>query len=762
MGCSLGGKVGYRTRHDSRCGTGTRLVFLTEGLMLRMFQDEDSLADVGAVILDEFHERSLDADLLLALARKLQETRRPDLKLIVMSATLDVEAVSGYLSAPALECTARTFPVEVRYWKDEQPPRKPWDLAAAALAGIFRREEEGDVLIFMPGAYEIRRTIEACGALSTPGPVGFLPLYGDLPEAEQDRAVAPSRTRKVIVSTNVAETSITIEGVRHVIDSGLVRSQHFDSRRGLNVLSVRRTSVGSAEQRAGRPGRTAPGRCVRLWSAWDHKSRAEHDLPEVKRLDLAAAVLFLKSCGVAAPESLVWLDPPDGAKVGAALSLLHRLGATRPDGTLARTGTAMARLPMHPRLSRMVVEGVRRNCADEVCLRAALISERNILIRDAKRSFADLSDEEYNSDFVLLSAALDYASSSRFDRQACRRKGLHAGAARRVDQTRRLYRKLSRRLESQGEPGSSQPATLSLLAAFPDQVAARRSPTSPAYDLVGQRSGQLARDCAARGAAVVVAAEVTEVGSGGSMKLTLSLAEPVEPEWLAELFPDRMESRDELRWDADQRAVEQVREELYDGIPILTERGPADKDDRAAAMLAQRIHAEECTLKKWDDKVEAWLDRVRCVAEWFPERGLLTYDDDDRLVILQEICSDANRFSQVVNRPCLDHVRNALSWADQQFVKKMAPERIQLPRGWRMRVTYKPGERPRGKAKIQDLYDVNETPAVAGGRQPLLLEILGPNFRPVQTTDDLAGFWANWYPKLKNQLQRRYPKHEWR
>ena len=362
-----------------------------------------------------------------------------------------------------------------------------------------------------------------------------------------------------------------------------------------------------------------------------------------------------------------------------------------------------------------------------------------------------------------MSAALDYARRQRFDYLACSRAGLHAGACRQVDKTFRLFRELGRKMAGSGTSERRKDgAGRSLLAAFPDQVAARRGPDSPVYDLPGRRSGQLAKASVAHGTALIVAAEVAEVGTGGGMNLTLSLATPIKPEWLEDLFPTRMEQTSELRWDREKRAVERVRETLYEGIPVAVERTSADDDDRAAAVLAALLHKGEYALKRWDDKIEAWLQRVRCVAEWFPERKLLTYNDEDKQVILQEICAGACRLSQVQDRPCLDHVKNALSWADQQFVNKMAPEHIKLPHGWRMKVVYKPGEKPRGRAKIQDLYDLDTTPAVAGGRQPLLLEILAPNFRPVQTTDDLPGFWLNWYPKLKNQLQRRYPKHEWR
>jgi ATP-dependent helicase HrpB len=762
LGVPLGGLVGYQTRHEREVGPDTRILFLTEGLFLRMAMTDPTLADTGVVILDEFHERHLDTDASLALVLRAQETVRPDLGLVVMSATLDAEAVSAFLDCPALRTDQRVWPVEITHLAPPADDRTPiWVRAARAIARVLRQEPEGDLLVFMPGLGEIERTLQACRDAGVPAGVDLLPLYGELPPAAQDRAVTPGPRRKVIVATNVAETSITIEGIRHVIDSGLVRRQHFDPRRGFNVLSLGKISHSSADQRAGRAGRTAPGSCLRLWSLHDHRGRPAQDEPEIRRLDLSGILLLLKAMGLRRAGELAWFDIPPTEAVEAAELLLQRLGAADATGTLTPVGRTMARLPMHPRLARMVTEGGRSGSLEQAALWAALLSERNLFLRSGEERFDTRRDEEPDDDFARLEAALAEAERVRFDPDACGRLGIHGHAARQVIRTRDLYRRAWKRTgEEQGNSPPKGPGAC-LLAAFPDQVAHRRGPGSPVFELSGGRTAHLAPGTAGN-PDLVVAAEVTEVGSVGGMQSRLSLVLPLSVADLEEAFPDRLETRRETVWDPERKAVRWVERLLYDELALRTREVTPEYRGEAAAILARRILSGELVLRRWGAKEEEWIARVRCVAEWFPERQLITYSEDDLLLVYQEICEGATRYSEVKDRPCLDRLRNVLSWDDQRFVTEMAPERIQLPRGYRMRITYTPGERPRGRAKIQDFYGLDETPTVAGGRQKLLLDILAPSFRPVQTTDDLAGFWTRHYPDLKKALQRRYPKHLWK
>jgi ATP-dependent helicase HrpB len=778
LGSAVGQLVGYQTRHESCVSPQTRIRLVTEGLFLRQFQARPTLPGVSAVILDEFHERNLATDVSLALLRQLQRQARPDLKIIVMSATLDVAQDAAYLDCPALETHGRQYPVDITYRAsrstagsksaigryEQRGPTPVWDLAAAALAEVLADHPAGDVLIFMPGGYEIRRTLEACRRVAPD--VDLLPLYSDLPESEQDRALAPTGRRKVIVATNVAETSITIEGITHVIDSGLARTNRFDPLRGINILEVEPVSQASAQQRAGRAGRTGPGTCLRLWSQTEHARRPAQTEPEIRRLDLAEVLLQLLDLGCDNPAGFPWLEPPEPQAVDSALAVLAELGAIEGGASTLRltpVGQRMARLPMHPRLSRLLVEAQSRNCLRRACLWAALISEREVLIRGRECPQArDLPPGFPQSDFLVQERALELARQAQFDTQRCLELGLHAPACREVDRTWRLYERAA-----EGPPGRGETADLArcLLVAYPDHLAVRRNDTNLAVALTRGRRGELDPHTVARQAQLVLAVELSQIAPrGGEARTTLGLVTEIDAQWLREVHPRRLARRRMLDYNPRTHAVEAADVELYEDLEIGRTVLPDAAVDRAQAaeILAERIAAGELKLEGWDESVEQWLARVRCVAGWFPDRRLPSFDATELRVVLEELCAGAIRAKDLADRPVLPVLRGALSPADQQFVERMAPERIALPRGWRMKITYAPGQSPRGRAKIQDLYGLQKTPTVAGGRVPVLLEILAPNMRPVQTTEDLAGFWERLYPELRKSLSRRYPRHEWR
>ena len=765
LGSPIGRLVGYQTRHDSQVSATTRIRFVTEGLFLRLFQADPQLAGIDAVVVDEFHERSLAADTSLGLVRRLQETARPDLRLIVMSATLDARRVAGALDCPALEAHGRAYPVEIAY-QPGKPDAPPWTRAVDALRELLDREPEGDVLVFMPGTYEIRRTIETAQETfrNHPEPLAFFPLHGSLPAARQDAAVAPCPQRKVIVATNVAETSITIEGVRHVIDSGLARVHRHDPRRGIDVLLVEPVNQASTEQRAGRAGRTAPGTCVRLWSHAEQQGRPAHELPEIRRLDLAEALLQLKSLGVEDILDFPWLEPPDGPAAERATTLLADLDALDGRGRLSDLGRRMALFPMHPRLSRLLLTAAESGCLGRAILWAALIGERDILVYPPHSRYTRIPDDAHPSDLTVRERAFEKARELRFDPSRCAALGLHGRACAELDRTVRLLRNACRRAGLQSfRPGRAEELIKCLLVAFFDQVALRRDADTLNCAMAGQRRCALDARSVARESRALVALEIRELEAGrNSVRTVLSLASGVDPAWLEEVHPGRIEMRTEVEWNAADRAVEQFESWAYAGL--VYHREPSPRVDPAAAevMLVDRIRSGELRLEKWDGDVEQWLHRVRLLARLFPERGLLEYDDDEIGAILHEIAAGATRYSHLRNRDCLSHLRNALAYADQQFVEQMAPPRVPLPAGPRMKVEYYADGPPRGRARIQELYGLRQTPRIAGGRQPLLLEILAPNFRPVQVTDDLANFWKSTYPEVKKELKRRYPKHEWR
>lgn len=763
MGENLGQTVGYQTRHDSQWGKKTHLLFMTEGIFLRRLQGNPTLANVGAVILDEFHERSLDADVALGLLRLLQEGERPDLRLVVMSATLDAEAVSQALECAMLTAGGRTFPVAISYLEQE-PTGDVWDLAAERLRAVLDAGDEGDVLIFMAGVYEIQRTLRACqSVVRRDEVVAFFPLHGSLSAREQDVAVAPCEKRKVIVASNVAETSLTIEGIRHVIDGGQVRVLRFDIRRGINVLLVEGVSQASADQRAGRAGRTAPGHCFRLWTEAAHFAKPEQTDPEIKRLDLADALLRLKVFGVGNVVMFPWLDRPEKGAVDKALDLLLHLGVLAKDGILTSTGEKVALFPAHPRIGRLLVAAEQFGCVARAALWAALIGERDILSRPVGKQYRLAPEGDVVSDLVVREQAFQQAERLRFDPRACSGEGIVGTACRDVDRARKQFLAACRDAGLQGgDGGDSTDLVRCLLIGFFDHVALRRDVDSRSCLMAHLNRVELDRDSAVNTPGLFVALDTREVTTREGVRTVLSLASAVLPEWLEEVHVDRIVLSSDGIWNAVNKSVEQVETHAFDGLVYHRVARPNADPALAAEILVDRIVVGEIALAKWDEEVEHWMMRVRCVGQWFPERGLIDYDEDDVHVILHEIVDGATRFGQIRNKDVLPYVKQALSWNDQQFVEQMTPKRILLPNGFGMKLRYQADGPPVGRAKIQDFYDLHKTPTVAGGRQKVLLEILAPNFRPAQVTDDLAGFWERTYPELKKELRRRYPKHEWR
>lgn len=778
MGTSLGDVVGYQTRLESRYGANTRILFLTEGLFLRRLLSDPQLTGIGTVIIDEFHERSLAADMSLGLCRQLRASGRKDLRLVVMSATLDAKQVAQWLGCNALEAQGRTYPVHIDYVADSiEVPL--WERAARALQQWLDTGQDGHVLVFMPGSYEIRRCVELFSARWSEKNLEVVPLYGSLTPKEQDRAVAPSARRKIIVSTNVAETSITIDGIGCVIDAGLARVARFDPTRGVNSLLVERISMASAQQRAGRAGRTAPGACLRLWPRSESHARVQHDTPEVERVDLSEAVLQLAAMGCAATD-FAWLDLPPTQRLTDAANQLKRLGALDELGTLTTAGRAMANIPAHPRLARLLSLATNRGVGDRAAVWAALISERDICLRPIANRYRTIPDNGWPSDLVVRESGLAAAARHRFDPQRCATLGLNAAACREVHRVAGQFLRLAKNLpgSSKGERSQSKSDTTSLdhaedellarclLVAFADHVGLRRNTSNTACEMAGRRRVRLDRDSSIGDSPAFVAVELREVeasrADGGGVQTIASLATAIEWKWLAEELPEQVSQSSQLEWDADEKAVYQIDGRRFGALQLEQRRRRADDSEAAAQLIIDRVLEGSLQFDRWDETVESWLSRARCVAEWFPERALLSYEEDDLAVVIGEMVGTASRWGAVRQVAVLDHLRHALSWEDQQFVEKMAPERIQLPTGFGMRIVYTPGEPPRGRAKIQDLYDVKATPKVAGGRVGLLLEILAPNFRPAQITDDLPGFWKRTYPELKKELKRRYPKHEWR
>jgi ATP-dependent helicase HrpB len=771
----LGGEVGYQMRLDDVTSPATRICYVTEGLLLRRMPADPDLQGVNAIVFDEFHERHLYGDITLARALQIQESTRPDLIIIVMSATLDVAQVTmvkKYLQPCALLSShGRAYPVAIEYLSKPGGDAPVWELAVKELQRLVRQHPQGDALIFMPGAYEISRTVQA--ARDTLGKeFVVLPLHGELPPGDQDAAVARYDRRKIVVATNVAETSLTIDGVRLVIDSGLARIPRHDPYRGINTLLVEKISRAAADQRAGRAGRTAPGHCLRLWTAHEHGARPLQELSEVKRLDLSEVVLALKASGVNDVRSFRWLEAPDARAVERAEMLLTDLEALdQTTGAITALGRRMLAFPAHPRYARMLLAGHDNGCVRPVALIAALTQGRDLRLRRQGKQVEPARDDilggETDSDFFMLARAWRYAERNGYDIERCRRLGVHAQAARQVGP---LFEQFLRIAAAEGldiaeRPVAHDAVQRCVLVGFPDHLAKRLDAGSLRCELVHGRRGVLARESVVK-APLFVAAEVREVETAGgrqrSLNVMLDLGTAVSESWLRELFPEGFKEVHAVVYDPTLRRVVARDETRFRDLVLEEKLSDHPAADEAARILAREVLAGRCVLENWNESVEQWILRVNRLRGWMPELSLPAIGEKDRDAMLQLICHGAFSYQEIKDRPVLPIVKSWLSRRQQSWVEDYAPERIPLPRGRTVKVVYSADGAPTIAARIQDLYSLKEGLWIANRRVPVRIQVLAPNNRPVQVTENLAIFWRETYPKLKQELQRRYPKHEWR
>jgi ATP-dependent helicase HrpB len=762
----LGAEVGYQMRLDNVSSPATRICYMTEGVLLRRMLADPELKGVSAIIFDEFHERHLYGDITLARALQIQESARPDLIIIVMSATLDVATVQKYLHPCALlSAKGRAYAVAVEYLPKPAGNAPVWELAVKELERLIRHHPQGDALIFMPGVYEITRTVEEARAALGQEFVVF-PLHGELPPADQDAALTRHDRRKVVVATNVAETSLTIDGVRLVIDSGVARIPRYDPYRGINTLLVEKISRAAADQRSGRAGRTAPGHCLRLWTAHEQAARPAQELPEVKRLDLAEVILTLKASGVNDASKFRWLEPPDARALQRAETLLADLGAI--DGAtsaITSLGRRMLAFPAHPRYARMLLAAQDYGCVRPVALIAALTQGRDLLLRRHGSQGEELRDEN-ESDFFLLTRAWRFAERSGYHIERCRQMGIHAQAARQVGP---LFEQFLRIAAEEGLDISEKPVDQAavqrcLLVGFSDQLA-KRLDGSLRCALVHGRHGVLARESVVK-APLFVASEVREVESGGgrerALNVVLNLATAIEEEWLYELFPEDFKEVRTVVYDPALRRVVARQEKRFRDL-VLEEKVAGDPSaEEAAGVLAREVAAGRCVLDNWNESVEQWIVRVNRLREWMSELSLPAIGEAEREAMVELVCQGALSEKEIKDRPVLPVVRSWLSRQQQAWVEEYAPERIKLPSGRMAKVAYAADEAPTMAARIQDLYGVKDAVRIANRRVPVRIQVLAPSNRPVQITENLAVFWRETYPKLKQQLQRKYPKHEWR
>ena len=789
----LGGEVGYQVRFENITSRETRLTYVTEGVMLRMLLEDPMLDRVGCIVIDEFHERHLDGDLVLAFARRLQQ-RRPDLKIIVMSATLVPGPLVDFMQpCKLLESEGRTFPVEVRYQAALQLktgyPEPIWDQAARACEDLANSPGfSGDMLVFMPGGHEIRKTIAAIQGRSFARGRRVVPLHGELTPQDQDAAVTPGEQPKIIVSTNVAETSLTIEGVKAVIDGGTARIANYDARRGINTLTVQKISRASAEQRAGRAGRLGPGIAVRLWTQREHLLRPECELPEVQRLDLSEALLALRV--LFKPEKKTaesgqqndsensavrillssspfeWFEAPAPAALKRAEDLLHNLGATDTHGQITNIGRQMAKFPLHPRFSRMLLAAAEFGCLREAALCAAVAQGRDILLvgqKNASHKSEEFWEKDDVSEFQALLRAFTRAEAMNFEPDACARYGVHAMASREAARSEEQFLQLAKRagLTINDEVASPEALAKTLLAAFSDHLGVETSPGSRIYRLAGGYTGHLDKDAHIKAPRLLVASEIVEV-QGKALTVKLNNVTRIEEEWLREMFPEDCTSGRSARYDSVNRRVMNMEETRFRTLVLASkERGEPD-ETQAASLLAAEVIAGRLELPLWNEKVEQWITRVNCLAKWMPELEIPTIGEEDRHLIIEQLCHGCTTYRALKDREVFPALHQWLSHSQREMLNQYAPERYALKNGKTARIVYDEKQPPSVSVVLQQMYDIHENPKVAAGRVSVTVHLLSPAQRPIQTTGDIGRFWKEGYPGVKAQLRGRYPKHEWR
>lgn len=722
----LGETVGYQVRFEQTGGPRTRLRYLTEGVLTRRILSDPTLRPAGVVILDEFHERHLDTDLALALLRRLQAASRPDLKLLVMSATLDAAPIAEFLGrCPIIRSEGRLFPNDVRYRPHSSETLE--DQVRAAVESLLDEPGGGDILVFLPGSHEIQRAARALEAAAARRDLLITPLHGELSAEEQDLAVHPATRRKVILSTNVAESSITIEGVSAVVDSGLARIASHSPWSGLPVLRTGRISQASAIQRAGRAARTAPGRVIRLYTEEDFLRRPPRDTPGIEREDLSGIVLALKALGIARCDDISWLEPPPIAAVDAAEALLARLGATDSRGLLTPAGKSMARCPLPPRLARLVIEAQRRGVGEDGALAAALLSLGVRLPAEARH--------RTSSDVFALMENNPPAAARRL--VASIRSAMHLEPARRHDEDALRF---------------------AILAAFPDRVARKRQRDE--LLLSGGGSAVLAASSTVRDAEFLTAIDIEERKERGLPLVRLASA--IEPDWLIDLYPERITERSGVEWNRGAERVEAVSALLYEGLVIEESRAGHPDPAQAASLLA--VKAREAGLARFLDtgELDRFLRRVRFASGYSP---LPVLTEEDALTVLESMCAGERSFAGLEALASagglLRQLEPRLGPNGLRLLDEIAPARFRLPSGRTAPIEYVPDQPPRLAARLQEFFGMKDTPRVARGQVPLVVQLLAPSMRPVQTTSDLAGFWQRWYPQIRKELMRRYPKHKW-
>lgn len=732
LGDEPGQTVGYRIRFENRVSSRTQIEVVTEGILTRMLHHDNALEDVGLVIFDEFHERSLHADVALALCREAQQVLRPDLRIMVMSATLNMPELTALLRAPVVESKGRQYPVEVIYAGDADETLLPELTTRAVLSAV--KAHEGDTLVFLPGEGEIR----ACEALLTEKLPGFRihPLYGQLPPQAQLAAIMPDRSgqRKVVLATSIAETSLTIEGIRIVVDCGFGRVSKFDTRSGLSRLETVRISKDSADQRAGRAGRLSSGVCYRLWTAATHQRLAEHRVPEILEADLASLVLDMAQWGVNDISQLTWLTPPPKAALAQATDTLQQLNALDANGRITPHGKQVHALACHPRIAHMLLMAKEDKAVKLATDIAALLEERDPLPRE--------SGIDLNLRIEALRRARNNKSIGRFAR---------------IEKVAASYRSMLK-TEADNGPVDVYETGLLLAYAYPERIASARPGNNAQFQLAnGKYAVAGHQDDLAHEPWLAVANMDLRDGLG-----KIFLAAPLNPQDLRSLVKEQ----DTIAWDTRRGGLIASRELKIGSIVLQSKLLPAPSEEQRIAAISRALETEGESLLDLNEAMEQMQSRIMSLRAWNADGG---WPDVSTPVLfrhnrawLSPYLSDVKKPEDLKKLDLSQALLHSLSWEQQQALDKLAPARIEVPSGSKISIQYLAnGAPPILSVRLQEVFGMSDTPTVNNGKNGLVLHLLSPGYKPVQVTSDLRSFWNNTYFEVKSELKRRYPKHAW-
>ncbi len=732
LGEPVGKTVGYRIRFESRVSAETRIEVLTEGILTRMLHEDNGLEEAGLVIFDEFHERSLYADVALALCREAQQVLREDLRIIVMSATLDMPKLKDLLGAPVIQSMGKQYPVEILYTGAQDEWMIPELASRTVLHAV--KAHPGDTLVFLPGQGEIKR----CEELLRKELKGFAihPLYGQLPQPKQLAAIFPNKQgkRKVVLATSIAETSLTIEGIKIVVDCGFGRTSRFDPKSGLSRLETIQISKDSADQRAGRAGRLSPGVCYRMWSTATHERMADHRVPEIVEADLASLVLDLAQWGIHDPNLLVWLTPPPKGTLIQARQVLEDLGAME-NGKITAHGQEIHRLPCHPRLAHMLIIAKEQELLALATDLAAVLEERDPLPKEA------------GIDINLRITAL------RRHREEQRQGGKLA----RIEKVASSYRRLFD-IEAENDPVDDFETGILLAQAYPERIASARPGNNAQFQLANGRVAMAGhRDDLAHEAWLAVAHLDARDGMG-----KIFLASALDPRDLAPMVKEM----EVVRWDTDDGGLVATREMRIGNIVLQSRPMEVPDESRRQEAISNALKSEGQQLLDFNDDVVQWQNRVLSLKRWNPDEGWPDVSTETLLVSnvewLGPYLTDVRRPSDLKKINLLQAMQGLLGYDTLKKLEELAPERITVPSGSRIRIQYfEDGAPPVLAVRLQEVFGLMETPKVNRLKTPLLMHLLSPGFKPVQVTGDLENFWANTYFEVRKELRRRYPKHSW-